>query len=297
MYSRDELKQAQVLEGLDHPDNIRACLGDVRDVDRLKMAFRGADVVIHAAALKRVDAVASHADETVKTNILGTLNVCRAAMDCAVGRVLLISSDKAVLPTNSYGASKQMAEWVATGFNTYSVPAGTRIASIRYGNVLGSRGSVVHIWRRAIRENRPLPLTSIGATRFVITMGYALDCIGEALEVMQGGEIFVPHLPWCYVQDIGLAMGVSQQAFELVGFRPGGEKVHEQLLSDDERSRCSETGQSYVVLPHIRSWGVKKEWVYSHSIPEYVSGSERIPRSSVASLAPLIAAVPEEGAF
>ena len=301
MFSRDELKQAQVMESLGHPPNIRACIGDVRDFSRLKMAFHGADVVIHAAALKRVDAVAMHADETVKTNILGSMNVFGAAIECGVPRVLLISSDKAVLPTNSYGASKQMAEWVATGFNTYSVPRGTRIAAIRYGNVLGSRGSVVHIWRKAIRENRLLPLTSPDATRFVITMEQALACIDEAVEAMQGGEIFVPRLPWCYVQDIGLAMGVAFQAFAAVGLRAGGEKIHEQLLSDDERHRCSETDRSYVVLPHIRSWGWEREWVRNAGvhmiIPEYISGGQRLQRLSVAHLAPLVEAVPEEGNF
>ena len=297
MFSRDELKQAQVMESLGYPDNIRPALGDVRDLDRLMVAFRGADVVIHAAALKRVDAVASHADETVKTNILGTMNVCRAAMERGVGRVLLISSDKAVLPTNSYGASKQMAEWVATGFNTYAVPQGTRISSIRYGNVLGSRGSVVHIWRRAMEAGHPLKLTDPDATRFVITMDQALEAISEALETMQGGEIFVPRLPWCYVSDIGVAMGAA--SFQVVGLRAGGEKVNEQLLSDEERTRCSETDRSYVVLPHARSWGWEREWALSApmTIPEYVSGGQRIPRAQVGHLAAVIAAVPEEGAF
>lgn len=299
MFSRDELKHAQVLESLGHPPNIRPCLGDVRDPERLRMAFHGADVVIHAAALKRVDAVAMHADETVKTNIVGTMNVCRAAIDCGVGRVLLISSDKAVLPTNSYGASKQMAEWVATGFNTYSVPQGTRIAAIRYGNVLGSRGSVVHIWRRAMEAGHPLQLTNGDATRFVITMAHALDCIGEALEAMQGGEIFVPRLPWCYVSDIGSAMGATAGDFKIVGLRAGGEKIHEQLLSDEERTRCSETARSYVVLPHARSWGWERKWAVAESmtIPEYVSGGQRIPRSTVGHLAPLLAGIPEDGAF
>ena len=253
--------------------------------------------MIHAAALKRVDAVAMHPDEVVKTNILGTLNVIRAAMDCGVPRVLVISSDKAVSPQNAYGTSKQMAEWVATGFNTYSVPRGTRIAAIRYGNVLGSRGSVVHVWRKALMERRKLLLTSRAATRFIITMDQALDCIGAALETMQGGEIFVPKLPWCQVVSIGLAMGARDTDFEMVGLRPGGEKINEQLLSADELQRCSETAQSYVVLPHIRSWGVEKEWGYSHSIPEYVSGREHIRRLLAVDLAPLTAAVPEEGAF
>ena len=299
MFSRDEFKQAQVMESLNYALNIRACLGDVRDLDRLQTAFYGADIVIHAAALKRVDVVAMHADETVKTNIIGTMNVCQAAMDCGVGRVLLISSDKAVQPTNSYGASKQMAEWIVTGFNTYSVPRGTRIAAIRYGNVLGSRGSVVHIWQKAIRENRHLALTNIAATRFVITMSQALGYIDEALEQMQGGEIFVPRLPWCYVKDIGLAMGVTGSAFETVGLRPGGEKIHEQLLSDDERHRCAETAGSYVVVPHTRTWGIEREWIKSESmtIPEYVSGRRNIPHISAAELVPFIASVPPEGAF
>ncbi len=301
MFSRDELKQAQVMESLGYPDNIRACIGDVRDPDRLRVAFRGADVVIHAAALKRVDAVAMHADETVKTNIVGSVNVFRAAMDCGVPKVLLISSDKAVLPTNSYGASKQMAEWVATGFNTYSVPAGTRIATIRYGNVLGSRGSVVHIWRKALREGRSLPLTNPDATRFVITMDQALTGISEALRVMQGGEIFVPKLGWCYVRDIGLAMvsGGETVKFETVGLRPGGEKIHEQLLSDDERHRCGSTEHAYVVVPHIHSWGIAHPWVLHDpaQIPEYVSGNPQLERATPRDLAPLIAAVPEEGLF
>ncbi len=296
MFSRDELKQAEMLEALGHPPNIRACLGDVRDADRLRMAFRGADVVIHAAALKRVDAVAMHADETVKTNIIGTMNVCRAAMDCGVPRVLLISSDKAVMPTNSYGASKQMAEWVATGFNTYSVPAGTRIATIRYGNVLGSRGSVIHLWRKALREGRRLPLTAPDATRFVITMDHAIECIDEALAVMQGGEVFVPRLPWCYVTEIAKAMGGE---VEVVGLRAGGEKIHESLLSTEERHRCSETGRSWVVLPHVRSWGISREWarVPWDMVPEYHSGNALLRTVTAEELKPQIDAIPEDGLF
>jgi len=305
VFSRSEYAQAQFHESLVADVGLatvekkaRWCLGDVRDPDRLRMAMRGVDTVIHAAALKRVDAVAQHPDEVVKTNIVGTVNVIRAAMDSGVQRVLVISSDKAVLPTTSYGTSKQMSEWIAVGMNTYTVPAGTAVAAIRYGNVLGSRGSVVHIWREAIRQNRNLPLTKTGNTRFIITMDQALQQIRFALDNMQGGEIFVPKLPWCYVEVIGQAMS-PRAYFDLVGLRPGGEKEHEQLLSDEERHRCAETAGAYVVVPHIKTWHTEDYWTpqVPALIPAYVSGSGQRPTITPRELEPLIAAVPEGGLF
>ena len=191
-----------------------------------------------------------------------------------------------------------MAEWVSTGFNTYSVPAGTRIACLRYGNVLGSRGSVVHIWRQAIERGEPLPLTDPGATRFIITMDQAVAAVRRSLQEMSGGEIFVPKLPWAFVEDIGRAMvGIQVDSpFQIIGLRPGGEKIHEALLSDEERHRCADTTQAYVVIPSVRSWG-GEGWTKGKPAPPYASGSPHVPRMLPSHLRPLIDAVPEGGLF
>src|SRR5574342_127185 len=184
VFSRDELKQATMHALIDDP-RVDFRLGDVRDLGRLKLAFHGIDAVIHAAALKRVDAVAGDPIEVYKTNVLGTFNVLQAALSTGVPKTLVISSDKACQPINAYGASKFAAESLTVSFNQYGYPQGCRASVVRYGNVLGSRGSVIHAWR----QQDPIRLTHHDMTRFIITMPQAVSLVHTILSDMEGGEV------------------------------------------------------------------------------------------------------------
>ena len=245
--SRDEYKQAQMAQR--YP-GVRFFLGDVRDVERLKLAFHGVDAVIHAAALKRVDAVAGDPMEVFKTNVLGSWNVLHAALYCHVPKVLLVSTDKACEPINAYGASKFTAEQLFVAFNAFGVPQGVRASCVRYGNVVGSRGSVVSLWRE---QDPPLCLTESGMTRFLITLAEATDLVTAVLNDMEGGEIVVPKLGACSLEVLAEAVrpGVAR---EYVGRRPGGEKAHEVLMTEEEASRAVDCGPVYEIRPHTNSW-------------------------------------------
>lgn len=240
--SRDEVKSGDLEERWsERLPQLRCQLGDVRDEPRLEEVFRGCDVVVHAAALKRVGHSVYSPEEIVKTNVQGTINVIRAATEAGVGRVLVVSSDKAVEPTNLYGMSKAVAECYAVQSNSYGVPRGVRVSCVRYGNVLGSRGSVVHVWREAARRRQPLLVTDERMTRFIITLRQAADFVLRAIGWMRGGEVFVPLLPATRVTDLADAIeaheGVSVGR-RIVGLRPGGEKLHEALLSREEPARA-----------------------------------------------------------
>lgn len=253
VYSRDEWKQAQLAERFPDP-RVRWFLGDVRDVARLEQAMWGCDTVVHAAALKRVDRVAYDPLEVTKTNVRGTENVITAAMRSGgVERVLLISSDKAVEPTNIYGASKMVAEWLMTMGNIYAYPRGVQLASVRYGNVLGSRGSVVQVWRERAAAGAPIEITDRRCTRFWITMPQAVGLIDYALATMEGGEVFVPVLPSMRITDLAAAIAPDADQVD-VGLRPGGEKLHEKLLGSEEITRTGQVGKYFVVQPSLRPW-------------------------------------------
>jgi UDP-N-acetylglucosamine 4,6-dehydratase len=247
VYSRDEWKQAEMAERI-NDKRVRFFLGDVRDKDRLKRAMCGVDTVIHAAALKRVDAVSYNPAEVIKTNVLGTQNVCEAAIDERVTRLVVVSSDKAVNPQNIYGASKFMAEQYAIAANAYS-PHGTKISCVRYGNVLGSRGSVVLIWKALLDQGKKLPVTNIDATRFLITFEQAVELIEQALASMEGREIFIPYLRGAKITDLAEAMGGEWYETEL---RPGGEKIHESLLTEEECWRTLSFAGCLVVKPFYK---------------------------------------------
>ena len=266
--SRDELKQADM--AADHVDDapLRLFLGDVRDEARMADAFYGCDAVVHAAALKRVDAVAYNPSEVIKTNVDGTQNVIRAALTAHVGRVLVISSDKAVAPVNLYGTSKLMAEHVAVHANSYAHPRGTRVAVLRYGNVLGSRGSVVYVWKRQAEASLPLTITDFRMARFMLTIETAVKLALDAVAQMHGGEVFVPVLPTARMVDVARAIGGDECEMREVGLRPGGEKLAEALLSDEEPVRTLRVGQFYVVRPHVQSWGVPS-WRGDALSPEF----------------------------
>ena len=251
--SRCEVRIAELVR--DFP-SVHALMGDVRDRDRLARAMWGIDTVIHCAALKRVDEGAYHPDEMLKTNVLGTENVIEASLQAGVKRLLFISSDKAVHPQNIYGHSKAMAEAFCVAANSYAHPQGLRIACTRWGNVVGSRGSVVHIWREQIQRDAPIIVTDPRMSRFWLTLGQAVAFIEQALVAMRGGEIFIPVLPSMRLMDLAEAMAPSYRK-EIVGLRPGGEKLSERLLSDEEIGRTVRTGGMFVVNPSHHSWDEK----------------------------------------
>jgi UDP-N-acetylglucosamine 4,6-dehydratase len=253
--SRDELKQSELYDQYGAANPLRLFLGDVRDERRMQEAFKGVDTVVHAAALKRVDAGAYNPVEMTRTNIDGTVNVIRAAAACGVRKVLVISSDKACEPLNIYGATKLMAEQMAVSMNAHVLPQGTRVAALRYGNVLGSRGSVAHIWRRQAALGAPLTVTSTDMTRFVLTIEQAVSYAFEAMTDMEGGEVFVPILPSARMLDLAEAVVGEPREYRVTGLRDGGEKLAEALLTVEEPWRTVRRGDRfYVVTPSVAPW-------------------------------------------
>lgn len=281
--SRDEHKVAAMAEQYAEPHPIRWLIGDVRDLERLRAACYGVDVVIHAAALKRIDAIINESVELEKTNIIGTSNILQAAMESGVRKVLVVSSDKAVHPANAYGTSKMMAECHAVGFNAYSMPRGMAVAVVRYGNVAKSTGSIYHIWRQYIADTKKLPITDLKMTRFHITLEQAVEFCISSVRRMHGGEIFVPDLPAYRLLDVGIAMRENAGlpigigiGFDVIGLRPGGEKLHERMLSDEEPSRTLWQEDRYIVTPSTRTWSsspYRGEPLTAD--PELVSSAER----------------------
>lgn len=255
-FSRDEVKQAVLRQefGADGP---HLFLGDVRDTQRLSLAMRGIDVVVHAAALKRVDAGAYSPSEMIATNVLGTMNVVNAAIQAGVRKVVVLSSDKSVNATNIYGATKYLAECYAVQANAYGFPSGTRIAAVRYGNILGSRGSVVGVWRDQIARGEKLTVTSVAMTRFIMTIEQAVELVLFAIWQMRGGEVFVPRLPSARLVDLAQAIAPHREAgypMTLTGLRPGGEKCAESLLNEEEPSRTWLSFGRYVIAPSQHEW-------------------------------------------
>lgn len=255
--SRDEHKVAAMAADYIEPHPIRWLVGDVRDHERMRAACHGVDVVIHAAALKRIDSIVNDSIELDKTNITGTVNVLQAALEAKVRKVLVVSSDKAVHPANAYGCSKMMAECHSVGFNAISMPQGMAVSVVRYGNVFKSTGSLWHIWSKCIAEGKPLPLTDYRMTRFHITLPQAVEFCLSSLIRMQGGEILIPDLRSYKIANLGVAMlRQAEQTIEFtdIGLRPGGEKLHERMLSDEEPSRTLWQRDRYVVMPSYRPW-------------------------------------------
>lgn len=268
--SRDEVKSGDLADRLGAAvPGLRCMLGDVRDPERLEEVFRGCDAVIHAAALKRISHSVYSPGEMVKTNIQGTINVIQAAAAVGVARVLVVSSDKCAEPVNLYGVTKCAAECYAVQSNSYTWPRGTRVGVVRYGNVLGSRGSVVGIWREQLRRGEPLTITDPAMTRFIITLPQAAAFCLAALADMEGGEVFVPRLPAARIADLADAVefewygravvkGDPRWSRELTGLRPGGEKLHEALLTREEPTRTWWDGARMVILPGHHSW--REDW-------------------------------------
>lgn len=229
VYSRDEFKQSVMAEEL-HEDRLRFFIGDVRDRSRLSRALRGVDYVIHAAALKRVPALEYNPTEAIKTNVTGTMNVAEACVGGDVSAAVLISTDKAVNPINLYGATKLTAEKIFTAANAIGK---TQFSSVRYGNVIGSRGSVMPLYQRLVKENKPLPVTHQDMTRFWITLDEAADLVFFALKHSDhSGKVIVPQIPSMKIVDVAKATGPDSEI--VFTGRRAGEKLHETLIAEDE---------------------------------------------------------------
>jgi UDP-N-acetylglucosamine 4,6-dehydratase len=252
IYSRDELKQSELRIRWNDDQRVRFFLGDVRSADRLVMATKDADVIVHAAALKQVVACEYNPFEAVQTNVMGAENVVAAAIANNVPRTIALSTDKAVNPVNLYGATKLCAEKITTQGNSYSGDSPARFASVRYGNVVGSRGSVVPLFLRQAAEDGELTVTDEAMTRFWITLDEAVQFVLQSLELMRGGEVFVPRIPSMRLAELAeaIAPGVPRRT---VGIRPG-EKIHEVLLTEDEARHAQRFDDYYAIYPPFPFW-------------------------------------------
>ncbi len=251
IFSRDELKQHEMrVAGYNDP-RLRYFIGDVRDRERLVRAMHGVDIVVHAAALKQVPACEYNPMEAIKTNIIGTSNVIEAALDAGVAKVLALSTDKAVSPANLYGGTKLVAEKLVIQSNAYAAGTATRYSCVRYGNVVGSRGSIVPLFLKQ-RASGKITVTDERMTRFWLSLEQGVHFVITCIEQMEGGEIFVPKIPSTKVVDLARAIAPEAQ-IEIIGIRPG-EKLHEDLLSADEARHAIELEKMYVVQPAEATW-------------------------------------------
>lgn len=273
IFSRDELKQyemAQRFPGSQYPF-MRYFIGDVRDANRLEMALRGVDVVIHAAALKHVTIAEYNPYECIHTNVIGAENLVRAALRNQVKHVIALSTDKAVSPINLYGASKLAAEKIFIAANNIRGSDPTIFSVVRYGNVVGSRGSVVPFFKQLLEKGEAsLPITDLEMTRFWITLPQGVDFVLSSLAMMQGGEIFIPKIPSMKIIDLAQAIAPGIQT-HVVGIRPG-EKLHEWMLTSDESLQAVQLSDRYIVLPYSHqieggylpdSTPLKERFIYS----------------------------------
>jgi UDP-N-acetylglucosamine 4,6-dehydratase/5-epimerase len=254
VFSRDELKQSELAERFGGDPRLRMLIGDVRDRDRLRMAARGVDLIVHAAALKQVPACEYNPFEAVQTNVLGAENVISAAIDAGVPLTISLSTDKAVNPANLYGATKLCAEKIVAQANAYASGTPARFASVRYGNVVGSRGSVVPIFK-AQAESGVITVTDERMTRFWITLEQAVEFVLSCLPLVHGGETFVPKIPSMRIVDVAAALAPGAER-RVVGIRPG-EKLHEVLLTEDEARHSYDLGDRFVIHPELANWGLE----------------------------------------
>jgi UDP-N-acetylglucosamine 4,6-dehydratase len=267
IYSRDELKQHEMkMSGFNDP-SLRFFIGDVRDKNRLKRAMREVDVVIHAAALKQVPSCEYNPFEAVKTNILGAQNIIDAAIDCGVKKIIALSTDKAVNPVNLYGATKLCSEKIFIQGNSYSGIQDTSFSCVRYGNVIGSRGSVIPLFVKQ-RKKGKITITDRKMTRFWLSLEHAVDVVIKALGHMQGGEIFVPKIPSMKIIDLAKAIAPDCE-IEIIGIRPG-EKIHEILITEEDGRYTVDYDGLYVILPQF-SWWRRKNYKEADSLPERFS--------------------------
>ncbi len=255
VFSRDEAKQHDMAQDFtaEEKEVLRFFIGDVRDRDRLEMAMREIDVVIHAAALKQVPAAEYNPFECIKTNVHGAENVVQAAIRTGVKQVVALSTDKAASPINLYGASKLASDKIFVAANNLSGSVGTRFSVVRYGNVLGSRGSVVPFFQKLIAEGaKTLPITDLRMTRFLVTLDQGVAFVLACFSMMRGGEIFIPKIPSMKMVDMATALA-PDLSHEVVGIRPG-EKLHEVMITEDDAVTTVELSDRYVIEPAIHLW-------------------------------------------
>jgi UDP-N-acetylglucosamine 4,6-dehydratase/5-epimerase len=255
VFSRDELKQSEMQRHYADEDRLRYLVGDVRDLPRVMRATRGVDLIIHAAAMKQVPACEYNPFEAVQTNIVGAENIVSAAIENEVPATIALSTDKAVNPVNLYGATKLCQEKLVVQGNAYAADSVARFACVRYGNVVGSRGSVVPLFK-AQAETGVLTITDERMTRFWITLDEAVDFVIDSLERMGGGEVFVPKIPSMRVTDIADALAPDAER-RIIGIRPG-EKLHEVLVTEDESRHCVETDSGFIILPEHAAWPMRE---------------------------------------
>ncbi|HZO91662.1 MAG TPA: UDP-N-acetylglucosamine 4,6-dehydratase (inverting) [Chthonomonadaceae bacterium] len=267
VFSRDELKQFEMQQSPAFQDaRLRFFLGDVRDADRLRRAFNDVDIVVHAAALKQVPAAEYNPFEAIKTNVFGAQNIIDAAIDRGVRRVIALSTDKAANPINLYGATKLCSDKLFIAGNAYTGGGETRFSVVRYGNVLGSRGSVLPLFLKQ-RQTGVITLTDPRMTRFWITLEQGARFVLKALETMHGGELYVPKIPSMTMRDMACAVAPECRQ-EIIGIRPG-EKLHEVMIPEDEAHRTLDCGDYYVLQPACGWWSV--DWAQRHGgqpVPE-----------------------------
>ena len=267
IFSRDELKQHEMrMSGFDDP-SLRFFIGDVRDKNRLKRAMRKVDVVIHAAALKQVPSCEYNPFEAVKTNVLGAQNIIDAAIDCGVKKVVALSTDKAVNPVNLYGATKLCSEKIFIQGNAYAGVQDTRFSCVRYGNVIGSRGSVIPLFVDQ-RKKGKITITDTRMTRFWISLEQAVEVVVKALCHMQGGEIFVPKIPSMKIVDLAEVIAPDCE-IEIIGIRPG-EKLHEILITEEDGRYTVDYDGLYVILPQF-AWWRRQNYKDASKLPEEFS--------------------------
>jgi UDP-N-acetylglucosamine 4,6-dehydratase (inverting) len=253
IFSRDEMKQWEMAKKFDGDSRVRFFIGDVRDKDRLHRALDGVDCVVHAAATKIVPTAEYNPFECVKTNVIGAMNLIDACIDQGVRRVVALSTDKASSPANLYGATKLTSDKLFISGNSYSGDKGTRFSVVRYGNVMGSRGSVIPFFLSKAGDG-VLPITDGRMTRFMITLEEGVDLVWHAFDDMVGGEIFVKKIPSMSVSDIATAVNMNAR-HEVIGIRPG-EKLHEQMIGPEDAPHTYEYAEHYKILPAIHDWSL-----------------------------------------
>lgn len=253
IFSRDELKQYEARQLFGDDPRLRWFIGDIRDERRLQRAMHGVEYVVHAAALKQVDTAEYNPFEFVKTNVLGSQNVIESCIDQGVRRVVALSTDKASSPINLYGATKLTADKLFVSGNHYAAAYDTRFSVVRYGNVMGSRGSVIPFFRRLAAEGRSLPITDLRMTRFFITLPQAVEFVVESFDTMHGGELYVPRIPSMQITDLAQAVAPGASMHNS-GLRPG-EKLHEEMVSAEEGRRAVQVKDRYIIQPDLATWG------------------------------------------
>ena len=256
IYSRDEMKQWEMAKLFEGDNRVRFFIGDIRDKDRPSRALDSIDYVVHAAATKIVPTAEYNPFECIKTNVNGAMNLIDACIDKKIKKVVALSTDKACNPVNLYGASKLASDKLFISGNTYAAKKKTRFSVVRYGNVIGSRGSIIPFFKQLAKEGKSLPITDSRMTRFMISLEQGVELVWQAFNDMDGGEIYVKKIPSMKITEIARAIA-PDSAVEIIGIRPG-EKLHEQMIGLEDAYYTYEYKDYYKILPSIRFWGGEK---------------------------------------